>query len=129
MWFHQSSVSFLRRPKLRLDYKRYEIFSETGSFSFSLLLVTGVLHRNVYGTARKQVKDTRPYKDCSLIILFLFSLFLNSMKSKQQCVSFVSILTIYIKAYPHTFLILFMEIYNQSIYNRRHTFERVSTSI
>lgn len=75
--FHQSSVSFLRRPKLRLDYKRHEIFNETCLFLFSSsTLVTGILHRYVYGTARKQVKDTRPYKDSSLIVLFLFSLLL-----------------------------------------------------
>lgn len=42
--FRQSSVSVLRRPKLFVDYKWHEVFSETGSFSFLLLLVDGVVH-------------------------------------------------------------------------------------
>lgn len=73
--FHQSSVSFLRRPKLRLDYKRHEIFNETWLFLFSSSDSSPVRYigRYVYGTARKQVKDTRPYKDSSLVVLFLFS--------------------------------------------------------
>lgn len=74
--FHQSSVSFLRRPKLRLDYKRHEIFNEILALSLFLFTDSSPVYyigRYVYGTARKQVKDTRPYKDSSLIVLFLFS--------------------------------------------------------